>query len=85
MTDNLNTALSLLGVGMITVFLVLALVVIVGNLLIDFVNKFVPAEVKPSGKGTAISTIESSKLEAIKSAIHQLSDGKAEVKKIEKV
>lgn len=38
--DQLSTAFTLLGIGMITVFIVLLLVVLTGNLLIRIVNQF---------------------------------------------
>ncbi len=41
MNEEFNMAFSLLAVGMITVFIVLALVVATGNLLIRIVNKFI--------------------------------------------
>lgn len=84
MTDDLSTAMSLMGVGMITVFLVLAFVVIVGNLLIKFVNKFVPAAVMPSQQPKSTQNISPAKIAAIKSAIDKLTEGKGEVIKIEK-
>ena len=45
MTPEFSTALTLLVVGMVTVFLVLLLVVTTGNLLISFVNRY--AEEQP--------------------------------------
>lgn len=84
MTDDLSMAMSLMGVGMITVFLVLAFVVIVGNLLIKFVNKFVPAAVKPGQQPKNPQNISPAKIAAIKSAIDQLTEGKGEVINIEK-
>jgi oxaloacetate decarboxylase gamma subunit len=38
--ENLNEALFLLVVGMLTVFVILMLVVAVGNLIILFTNRF---------------------------------------------
>ena len=85
MTDDFNTALTLLAIGMITVFMVLLFVVLAGNLLIKFVNKFVPASIEPVVERAASNAIAPSKSAAIKMAIDQLSGGKAEVKNIEKI
>lgn len=85
MSDDFSTALSLLGVGMITVFIVLLFVVIVGNLLITFANKFAPDATKPTAIRQERSNISPAKLAAIKSAIDQLTGGKGEVINIEKV
>jgi len=87
MMENLEKALSLLGIGMVTVFIVLALVVIVGNLLIRFANAIVQeTDTAPDNvPDPASSGISSQKIAAITSAIHQLSGGKATVEKIEKL
>lgn len=84
MSDEFNMALSLLGVGMITVFIVLAFVVIVGNLLITFVNRFVPSTVENTPQRNNSSNISPAKIAAIKSAIEEMTEGKGEVLKIEK-
>lgn len=40
--ENLNEALSLLAVGMIMVFIILSLVVVIGNVVIRLTNRYVP-------------------------------------------
>ena len=84
MSDDLNMALSLLGVGMITVFLVLAFVVIVGKLLIKMVNRYVPVTVQAVPQRSNSNSISPAKIAAIKSAIEEITGGKGEVLKIEK-
>ncbi|MDP4680874.1 MAG: OadG family protein [Cyclobacteriaceae bacterium] len=85
MSDDISTALSLLVVGMITVFIVLLFVVIGGNLLIKIVNKFAPEVSRTSPKREERNNISPAKIAAIKSAIDQLTGGKGEVISIEKV
>ena len=46
MTESLHSALIVLLIGMITVFVVLSLVVLTGKLLIYLVNEFGPAQKK---------------------------------------
>lgn len=84
MSEDFNTALSLLGVGMITVFIVLLFVVILGNLLKSFVNKFVPENTPSTPIKPKRNNISPAKVAAIKSAINQLTGGKGEVINIEK-
>ncbi|MEQ6118525.1 hypothetical protein [Reichenbachiella sp. MALMAid0571] len=84
MSDDFNMALSLLGVGMITVFLVLAFVVIVGNLLIKMVNRYVPVTGQPVLQRSNSNNISPAKIAAINSAIEEITRGKGEVLKIEK-
>ncbi|MEZ4883729.1 MAG: OadG family transporter subunit [Chitinophagales bacterium] len=88
MPETLYSALTLLLIGMITVFIILFLVVVSGNVLIRLVNKYVPAPIERSksylptnDKGTAIP---SSKIAAIVAAVEMVSEGKAQVVKIER-
>jgi len=71
----MNQALTLLAIGMITVFVILTLVVLVGNLLIKVVNRLTPedrAEISPR------------KLAAITAAVEVVTEGKGKVSRIEK-
>ena len=43
MEQNIGNALSIMLVGMATVFLILWLVVVIGNLIIRVTNKYYPA------------------------------------------
>jgi len=83
MSESFSTALSLMVIGMITVFFVLAIVVASGNLMIFLVNKFVPAEGK-SIKKISDQPIKSSVLAAISAAVETFTEGKGKIIKIEK-
>ncbi len=80
MTDSIESALSLLLIGMITVFLVLLLVVIIGNLLISLTNKFSVSENKITSK-----VIHKRKIAAITAAVEIATEGKVRIDKIEKI
>ncbi len=73
MDTEFSTALSLMAIGMITVFVVLLLVVITGNILIRLVNRFEKSE-----------TIATSKVAAISAAVETFTGGKGHITKIEK-
>ena len=79
MNEEFATALSLLAIGMITVFVVLTLVVVTGNLLTSFVNRFIPmtADV-PAQIGSA------SKVAAITAAVDTITKGKGVITSIER-
>lgn len=77
-------AFTLLLVGMLTVAFILVLVVVFGNLLIRFVNKFFPEEVKVSSAKPE-NVIDNRKLTAIVTAVDILSKGRGKVTKIEKI
>jgi len=83
--SNLQIALELLSVGMVTVFIILCMVVLIGNVVVRFVNKFVPAEapkVKVSRK--KISEISQKRIAAIVSAVKTVTGGKGHVTNIER-
>jgi oxaloacetate decarboxylase gamma subunit len=74
MEVEFSTALSLLAIGMITVFVVLALVVLTGNLLIRFVNRISPDQ----------DGIAPVKIAVITAAVNAFTEGKGKITKIEK-
>lgn len=90
MTENLNTALIIFFIGMITVFIVLSMVVLTGRVLIYVVNTYFPAEIKQSPPEPALittptnlsSTISPSKLAAIVAAVEISTKGKGRITKI---
>ncbi|MBN2261990.1 MAG: OadG family protein [Prolixibacteraceae bacterium] len=84
--SNMEVALQLLGVGMVTVFLILFLVVLIGNTIIRFINRFMPEAEKPAPAAiTPSSAIDPRKMSAIVAAIQQVTNGKGKVVNIEKV
>jgi len=84
--SEMGVALELLGVGLITVFVILALVVVLGTLIIRFVNKFFGEEIKhlPKSSGSAIVAIGSKKLAVIVSAVSTITKGTGRVTNVEK-
>ncbi len=93
MDQELARALLILGVGMITVFFILGLVVLSGKLLIRIVNRFFPpASIKsPLNEVTNTRPSQTSRqqnkkqLAAIVAAVDILTAGKGKIKNIEKV
>lgn len=76
MDSDISSALSLLIVGMITVFVVLLLVVITGNLLIRLVNKVT--------KENNDNTPSAAKIAAITATVDIITKWQGKVQKIEK-
>ena len=85
--NDMGVALELLGIGMVTVFTILALVVILGNLIIRFVNRFIPEIEKVSARArqTVSYEISQKKMAVIVSAVNKLTKGTGRVNKIEKL
>ncbi len=93
MNDALSEALLILAVGMITVFAILGLVVLSGQVLIRITNRFIPdvQVVKPARsiyrspiarKSTAI---EKKKLAAIVAAVEVVTGGRGHIEHVEKI
>ena len=74
MGGELSTALSLLAIGMITVFVVLLLVVLTGNILIRIVNRLSPED----------DSLSAVKVAAISGAVEAFTHGRGKITKIEK-
>ena len=79
--ENLQLALMLLSTGMITVFLILILVIVLGKYLILFVNKYIPEEIQE--KATTRTSFEQQAV--IEEVIKTITHGKGIVKSIEKI
>lgn len=77
-------AFTLLLIGMITVFVVLLLVVAVGNLLIFFVNKYLPST-HPKPDDSPLGTISHPKLAVLSAVVEQVTEGRGNITKIEKI
>jgi len=85
--DDMGIAFELLGVGMVTVFLILSLVVILGNLIIRFVNRFIPEIQKVSAQigDAAKAEINPNKMTAIVSAVNKVTKGTGRVTRVKKI
>ncbi len=82
--ENFEEALSLMAIGMGTVFVVLLIVIFLGKLLIAVVNKIAPEEEKPKAKASAPAAVAPNIAKAIESAVMIITGGKGRVEKIEK-
>ena len=86
MESNFDLALQLLGVGMLTVFFILFIVVFLGNIIIQFVNRFIPqAEIVTAQPKTTTSAIDQKKMAAIVAAVQIVTEGKGKVVNVEKI
>ena len=81
--DKFVEALTLMAIGMATVFVVLLIIILLGTLLIKTVNRFFPEEAKPVME--AVQTVDQNVQEAINKAILAISGGKKAAQKIEKI
>ena len=82
--ENINEALSLLAVGMIMVFLILFLVIVIGNTVVLLTNRFVHEVQKPFGEGVAVKTTNSKKLAAITAVVDMITQGEGRVSSVQK-
>lgn len=85
MGEYFQEALMLLGVGMVTVTLILWMVVLVGNGIILFVNRFFPTLEDATRKSLpSMAPTDLSKVAAISAAVKWVNQGKGQIVKIEK-
>ena len=84
MGEALSTAVLVLGVGMITVFTILFLVVLSGQVLIKVVNRFAGNPGKIATKAVQTKSIAPKKLAAILASVELITQGQGSVLSIEK-
>jgi len=80
----INEAVSIMIVGMITVFFILFLIVGIGNVIIRLSNKYLPEEIAPA-KPSKISATTNNTIAAIEAAIAKATNGKGKVTNIKKI
>ncbi len=83
METTVSNAFLLLGIGMITVFAVLSIVVFCGSILIKLVNKYAPDPVKESKLITPL--ISNKEIAVITAVVDHVTSGKGKIEFIEKV
>ncbi len=86
MTENLNIALQLMLVGMLSVFFILGIVIGLGKLLITLVNRFSKEAVKPTTRPRSVTPQFSSKHLAVLSAVvDTVTSGNGVIKSVKKI
>lgn len=84
--EGLGDAVTLMVIGMATVFTVLLLVIMTAKFLINIVNKYIPEEAKPEQRSAgSASAIDPQTTQAIEMAIAKLTNGKGKVESISKL
>lgn len=86
LSENMDMALKLLIVGIISVFIVLTIVIWFGKALIALVNRFAPEEQVKASKASASETggVSERHRRIIEEAVRRITNGKGRVEKIEK-
>lgn len=88
--ENLGFGFQLMGVGMITVFAILLIVIYGSTLLIAIVNQFAPEKAEAPKKGlaaqtnaailsTGTPTIDAQTMEILQQAVAQITQGKGRI------
>lgn len=81
---NMNEALSLLVVGMVMVFFILSLVVVLGNVVVRFTNRFLPEVQKSDGRSAITKSANPKKLAAIAAVVDHITQGEGRVDSVQK-
>lgn len=85
MTENLNLALQLLLVGMLSVFFILGIVVALGRVLIYLVNRYSPVIQKTEIAGKPTSGFSKKKLAVLTAVVDVITENKGVIKSINKL
>ncbi len=84
--ENLSLGLTLMLIGMITVFAILLIVIYLSRLLIVLVNKYAPEETAPvKTPKAAVAAISATTMNIISAAVAKITGGKGHVKSVEKI
>lgn len=83
MESTVSNALLLLGIGMITVFAVLSIVVFSGQILISLINKYAPDPIKESKLITPL--VSNKEIAVITAVVDHVTLGKGKIESIEKL
>lgn len=88
--ENIGIGLTLMAVGMVTVFAILLIVINLSKVLILVVNKICPEEVVEKKKSApaavkAAAEIDATVMEVIKATVNKLTKGQGTVASVEKV
>lgn len=81
--ENISVALGLLVVGMITVFIVLWLVTVVGTSVIQLSNRYFQPEAKDDGTPRT-GGVDKEKMAVIAAAVNVITHGKGVIDSVEK-
>jgi oxaloacetate decarboxylase gamma subunit len=82
--ENMDEALGLLVVGLVTVFAILFLVIVIGNLVIGLTNRFIPDDKKTGDSHPSVRLADTKKLAAIVAVVDVITHGKGKVDSIQK-
>ncbi|MGM9790827.1 MAG: OadG family protein [Candidatus Cryptobacteroides sp.] len=81
--ENMGLGLELMGIGMVTVFVILLIVIFGSRLLITIINRIAPEESKPAKTAAADDT--AAVRPVLDAAVAQLTGGKGHIVKITKI
>ena len=84
MSEEFQLGLTLMVVGMLTVLVILSLVVVLGNTIILYVNRFFPEGEKKLAPAASPAQTNPKHMAVIAAAVAELTGGRGHVVKIEK-
>ena len=82
--DKISIGLELMGIGMVTVFVILLIVIFGSRLLITIINRIAPEESKPEKAAPAADDTAAVR-PVLDAAVAQLTGGKGHIVKITKI
>lgn len=84
--DNIGTGLTLMLVGMVTVFAILMIVIFGSRLLIQLINRIAPEEQAPAKKEAASpAPVDANAMAILEAAVAQITGGAGHITKVTKI
>lgn len=83
--ENLGLGFTLMGVGMITVFVILLIVIFGSELLIKIINKIAPEAVAPAKQEASASSTSAEVKAVLDAAVAQITGGKGRIVNVTKL
>jgi len=86
MSEGMEFGLTIMAVGMITVFSILGLVVLGGKIMILLINRFASEEEKaPPNQSSGNQQIDNAKISVLAAAVATVTGGKGKITSIKKL
>ncbi len=83
--DNFGLGITLMVIGMVTVFAILLIVIYLSRLLISAINRFAPEEVQPARRQSGGTDVSPVTMKVIAAAVSRITGGKGTVKSVERL
>ncbi|MCD7714194.1 MAG: OadG family protein [Prevotella sp.] len=83
--ENIGLGITLMVIGMVTVFAILLIVIYLSRLLIALINRIAPDETRPARRQPEAEAVSPVTMSVIAAAVNRLTGGKGMVRSVERL